>query len=146
MDPTVSFVGGGRWEKPDMVPGRYYVLVSASDDSRWLVEEIEVHANQGEIFFPLPLLEIYGIVTLDDDPVPGVLWLECGQESRIRFVVDEDGEFSGHLARGGSCGVEIQPSGRETTILALHAAEVQREEGEDFAYLEIELPDTQLRG
>jgi hypothetical protein len=127
----------------DMAPGTYRIDVDGSEESRWLVQRIDLQAGSSDHFLSIPLVEIEGSVTRGREPVSGTLWFGGRHGYRsISIDVDDDGRFDGYLPEAGRWPVEWVAFDSEDTV-ALRPVEVP---DESRARIDLEIPDTELLG
>lgn len=140
----VDWTGFGLFT--DLAPGSYRYRVT-SRGSTWSTGEVEVAGEVTAIALEVPLVPIAGIVRRGGEPARARIVLGGSREhpERVELFADPEGRFSGYLPREGSwpvfVGVEAQ--GAEQ---GLDPIEVVRAPGEEAAWIEISLFETEIRG
>lgn len=136
----------GLWRQRGLTSGDYYLHVSDSRGSRWVVDEIRVDARAPLHVIEIPIIEVVGTVTRDGEAVPGVLAL-TGKKSTVDFEVDESGEFAGFLPDEDRFSVVLTPTElkEHETSLVLEPVELARRKGRKVA-LDIKVVNTRIEG
>jgi len=136
----------GLWEATGLAPGRYDVRVTDADHSDWLSQPVELGQEAGPLEILMPVIPIEGSVTLGREPLACTVWFggRRGHVS-IRFTADSKGCFHGSLPRDGPWPVTVA-SQRPQVRRELENVKVRREEGASVARVDINLPDTSIRG
>ncbi|HEX8408862.1 MAG TPA: carboxypeptidase-like regulatory domain-containing protein, partial [Thermoanaerobaculia bacterium] len=122
-------------------PGRYALVVEDSRGNDLFFDDWTIgHETAAERLVDLPLKEVRGTVTLDDEPVAAaVSFGGTHGVVRVEMTAGADGKFHGYLPRGGRWRVAVRNAGtRSATLL-----DVEVEEDGD---VEIELPNTSVSG
>lgn len=134
----------GVWNEEGIDRGRYLLLVTASDGSRWLSKLIEVADSEGTLYYQIPVVSIEGTVTADGDPIGDrIVFTSTEAGTQASFDVDEDGGFSGLLSSEGLWEVQVQlRDGR----IAVDPVDVRKTPGGRTARLTIEVPNTRVEG
>jgi len=136
----------GRWLQTDLLPGFYHLSVEGGDHGRWHEEEVEVTGPETSIEILLPLVQISGRVTRDDEPIPSLLMFGGRQGSpQVRLRSDEEGAFEGVLPLEGEWPLEVVTH-EDGTVQELDPVEVFKTSDGSPTLLEIEIPDTLLSG
>lgn len=142
-----SAAADGIWRAPGLAPGDYQVEVSGEHQSRWAFEDFSVEPDMAPRVVRLPLVEVEGEVTLGDEPVSAVVWFG-GRFGAVRIPAsaDADGRFTVTLPeQEGAWRVEV--FNREQRVHAvLPEVEVRKAPGQPVARVELQLPDTRVRG
>lgn len=122
-------------------PGRYALVVEDSRGNDLFFDDWSIgHESAAERLIDLPLKEVRGTVTLDEEPVAAaVSFGGTHGVVRVEMTAGADGKFRGYLPRGGRWRVAVRNAGtRNSTLL-----DVDVEEDGDVA---IELPNTSVSG
>ncbi len=137
-------VGLLRW--PGLSKGTYAVSVLRPNGTPWHREEVTLENDGTPIAIRVDIIELEGHVTLGGEPVvAAVVFGGARGASRQRFDSDEKGEFSGPLPHAGDWSVEVRAA-KPAIEVFLPKVAVEPLKGERQAYVEIELPNTRLRG
>lgn len=140
----VDWTGHGLVD--DLAPGTWRYAVT-SRGSTWAGGEVEVSGDVAALTIDIPLVPIEGIVRRGDQPARARIVFGGSREQpeRIEVFADPEGRFSGHLPRVGRwpAFVVVERDGAEQ---GLDPVEVFRAPGEEAAWIEIELFDTEIRG
>jgi hypothetical protein len=134
----------GYWIEDDLEKGLYLLSVYDSQGSSYVRREIEVGPGLPLQEIRAPVVRLEGRLSKGEEPLEATLWF-LGNGTRIRFESGEDGRFQGHLSEGGEWRVEIERTGQRNK-LHLDRKEVVIEPGEEFASVDIRLPNTRIRG
>jgi hypothetical protein len=136
----------GAWEAEAIEAGSYALEVLDAEGSRWLIEELEVGVDPDPVFLQIPAVVVRGRLTAGDEGVAATIFFG-GKHSvpSIRIDSDEEGSFEGILPREGEWRIELEREGGWGSQ-ALDPVEVERSAGKSYAEVELELPDTVLRG
>jgi hypothetical protein len=135
----------GAVEIAAQTPGLFEIKVEDGDGNRFHATTASVEPG-GSGFVPItvPLVRLRGTVRLGDDPLAATLRFGGAHGTlRSRITADEEGAFSGVLARDGEWTVEIESA--EPALETVRRVEVTP--GSDgVAEVDIELDDTELVG
>lgn len=136
----------GIFHARGLEPGTYRLRVADSRGSRWHAETLELTADsRHEVMLPFQRLE--GLLTLAGEPLPGATVFFGGRSSEERVVVgsNEEGNFYVFLPRRESWVADID---KESIHLRarVEGIRVDKEPGEPWAKVEIEVPDTRVFG
>lgn len=136
----------GIWSTDDIPPGRYGLQVQGPRDEVWWRGERTLRAGSEPVEVKLPLVEIRGRISFNDDPVRARLTFGGLEgEASIPWFASPEGLFTGWLPRPGEWPVSVllQPGGSEQ---ALPPVEVPAASDGSPAWLEIEVPYTYVEG
>ena len=134
----------GRWTRDGLAPGTYQLSIVGSEDTRWLEQTVQLSAGEEPLFFQIPILQVEGSLSVGDDPAPGELWFGTRfGDRRVRFEIDDEGEFEGVLPGPGRWRLEWIPEGSDRTSVTLPPVDVP---DEPKVTLDLEVPDTRLVG
>lgn len=137
----------GSWSRQNVDPGNYLLAVLASDDSRWLAQQVGVEPGEQSLVFEIPVVEVAGSVSMGGDPVAGSLALILKEKgSQVDFELGEDGEFSGFLPDEGRFEVQVEVAAQGGALVALEPVEIERKPGQRRVELDVEIPDTRIEG
>jgi Carboxypeptidase regulatory-like domain len=133
-----------RW--PGLSKGMYALSVLRSDGVPWHREEVTLENDGTPIAIRVDIIQLEGRLTLGGEPVMAALVFGGARgASRQRFDSDEKGEFSGPLPHAGEWPVEVRGTTPAIEVFLPKVA-VEPLKGERRAHVEIELPNTRLRG
>jgi hypothetical protein len=138
---------GGDWVAA-VKSGEYRLRIEDSTRSLWHQETVTVADEELPVLeISIPYVPVEGRVSFaDGDPVVGILWFggRHGEQS-LRIDTDDEGQFVGVVPEAGEWVIDLE---REDLGLLQHLGRhrVSRPEGHPFGRLELELPDTHLRG
>lgn len=140
----VDWIGYGLVN--ELAPGTWRYVVT-SRGSTWASGEVEVSGDLVALAVDIPLVPIEGIVRRGDQPARARIVFGGSREhpERIEVFADPEGRFSGHLPRAGRwpAFVVVERDGAEQ---GLDPVEISRAPGEEAAWIEIELFDTEIQG
>ncbi len=136
----------GAWTADGLAPGTYLIRIGNDLDPSWRLERVEIEAGHEVFDVFLDAVPVEGRLTLGGEPLPGTLWFggRHGEES-IRFDADPAGEFRGYLPHEGEWPIELSRIGWRG-VQSLEPVTVARSSGQKVARVDVELPDTTLRG
>ncbi len=136
----------GRWSRAGLAPGTYEMTLTGGDEeSRWLVEQVELRRDQSRFRFKVPLVEVRGQVRRGREPLQCRLWFRGQPRAQhILFSSDAEGRFRGFLTRTGTWSVTLVTESLELGI-RLPSVEVH-ESSHGPAEVEVVVPDTRLEG
>lgn len=103
---------GDDWEKTavsddlgvavfsDLVPQTYTLEVyDSAGDSRYLMTEVKIEEDS-VLFYEVPVLELFGTVTLNEEPLEATIEIATGSNDQSTFRSEpESGEFSGVIRK-----------------------------------------------
>lgn len=149
-DPVEDLPGtaspSGSWTAEGLATGHHLLTIGNALDPSWHLEAIEVGQGHEVLHVELDFVAVEGRLSLAGEPLSGTLWFGGRHgEMSVRFDANEDGEFRGFLPRQGEWKVDLSWSGRQG-VQALDPVVVEEASGQEVARVEIELPDTTLRG
>ncbi|MGH2628317.1 MAG: carboxypeptidase-like regulatory domain-containing protein, partial [Anaerolineales bacterium] len=137
----------GRWRSPSLPAGIYVVRVLEGDNS-FFWQEVTLSESTQELAIELPLVEVVGTVRFGEEPLAGRL-LFGGQNGRggtkIGAESDTEGHFSAVLPRADKWVVDVQSDDPPVDAVGL-GVEVRRRRDRRPTKLDIEIPDTVVRG
>jgi Carboxypeptidase regulatory-like domain len=133
----------GRWEEKGLSPGRYVVAVK-DRDTGWLSETIELRPEQTAFSFSLSGVRLVGHVYMGREPLEATLSFRAAAR-HAKFSSDAKGSFVGLLSQEGPWEVEIL-SAWPRLHLRLEPVDVRKRPGSGYAEVEIQVPNTRLRG
>lgn len=148
MSRMAATVAGedGTWKKEGLPQGSYMVRVGSHAGDTWLLRQIEVDDSASPVFIDLEVIKVAGTVTLGDSPLAALLTFggRFGAQ-KIKARSDDEGRFELVLPRAGDWVVhvsaEVPPVNRE-----LPGVLIEPRAGKNVAEVELELPETRLRG
>jgi hypothetical protein len=126
--------------------GEYALRVEDRPGSVWREEWVNVAPGGLPLEIELPIVPIEGRITLGHEPTRARLLLRREDEgAAVELFSDHDGSFHGHLPAEGEWAVSalFRAQGAESS---LGAYRIDRPGDGGPAWLELELPDTTLRG
>ena len=136
----------GSWRKERMPSQEVLLSITDSKGSQWVYETLTVRHDMPPLFRAIDLVPVRGRLMLGGTGIPGILAFGSSEgTTSIRMQADEDGRFSGHLPYEGRWPLDL----RLNDSPIQQAAEpvwVEQPSGKSFAEVEIDLPDTELRG
>lgn len=138
----------GQWRSEPLAPGLYLVQVESGRGryrQGWWSDTVEVAAGGTSQEIRLPVVEVVGTVRLGEEPLEAVVRFGKPHGGRtLQLDADPEGVFAGYLPKEGEWPVSVytEPTGWRT----LPPVEVEVEEGDRYAELELVLPDTTLPG
>ena len=137
----------GTWLPESLEPGPYSLEIMGSQDALWHQEDIELLPGPTHRFIAIENIPIEGRLTLGDEGVAAEIIFGT-TEGMNRFPVNsnEDGKFTGFLPREGVWPLELNLEGPLRALQAMEPLEVRKRPGKRAAWIDIELPDTRLRG
>ncbi len=142
-----TLAADGRWRVEDLPAGSYRLLIENYRGDRLQDIDVEVQPDMGEFLVQLPLLRVHGKIKLGDESVAGQLWLSNGHK-KIHFFVDQEKGFDAYLpmVEPPLWSPEVRLEGEGDSKLQLKSVEIEVAPGLDHAHLDLELPDTEIRG
>lgn len=131
----------GRAEVPDILPGRYVVLVRGSKGETAYGGKEEL--GEAPLHLSLAGVRVRGVVKLGDEPVVGELFFGGEASSGAKVCpTNAKGEFSCTLPWEGPWAVTVRGGGLIRNLTVEVRASKQKKE----AFLELQFPPTELRG
>lgn len=134
--------GEGIWVWPGLAPGEYDIHVRDGAGTIWDSARFQLDEGSEVLDISLDLVRVNGRVLLGDE----------GLAARIHWPVsiymesNEDGDFSGLLARAGEYPVVTVKSAAEQVHWSFPKVQVEVAEGQSAAWVEFRLPDTEVVG
>lgn len=136
--------------------GVFMLVVKDSRGAKYAYRRVDLSSASLSITVDIDMLEIRGRVLLGDHPISATLSFsesglsdKHGKENPLRIIgpvyCNEKGEFEDYLPAEGRYKVVIT-SDEPRLTRTLHGIDVLRPPGRRFARVDIDLPDTELRG
>lgn len=145
--PAVCLTGPtGACRFDELAPGEYRLTVEGPPGSVWHQERVEVAEGALPLRVDLPLVPVEGVILLGDHPLRARMVFHRDDEERgVELFSDHDGRFHGHLPGDGEWWVDawFERRGAEHS---LGAVTVERPPAGERHRIELELPDTRVRG
>ena len=137
----------GQWRRPILETGSYLLQVQDAKASTWAEQWIHVIPGMAPLFVEIPLVAIEGRITMGDEPLAADLTFGSTQGMKqIKLSAGQDGRFEGFLPHEGLWPVDVAFGSETFSQQALEPVEVRKRPGRRTAFVEVELPDTVLRG
>ncbi len=136
----------GVYEQERLTPAEYIVHLQTSREQTWWSETIEMEAEDLSHSITTRIVDVRGTVTLGEDPLEAELMFG-GRWGAVRLNTksDEEGKFQLFLPREGDWQVGV--TGHKPPIeREIHKVAIEAAEDTDRAWVELELPDTLVRG
>ena len=135
----------GRWRSPALPAGIYIVQVLGGDDSFYW-KEVALAEPAQELAIELPLVNVVGTVRFGEEPLAGRLVFGGRRGGmKIEAASDAEGRFALVLPRDGDWIVDVEADEPSISASALEV-EVRRRRDRRPTNVEIEVPDTVIRG
>lgn len=148
MSKMASTIAGedGTWKKEGLSQGSYMIRIASYRGDTWLLRQIEIDDSPSPVFLDMELVRVAGTVKLGETPLRALLTFggRFGAQ-RITARSDDEGRFELVLPRAGAWAVHIE-SEAPPVIREVPDVHVAPRPGKDVAEIELELPDTWLRG
>lgn len=130
----------------DLPQGRYILRISRAQGDAWWAEEVVIDENPAPVEVRIEQVRVAGTVRLGEKPLAATVWFG-GRHGAVRVETrsDEEGAFETWLPRPGSWPVHVS-SASPVVEREISKVEVRPRPGSDRAEVELELPDTVLRG
>jgi len=142
---TVS--SAGFWHRAGLEAGSYRVAVRDSRQAVWFEGHRRLAHGDGPWIVELDVVPIQGRVRLGEEPLEATVVFGTTQgRPSLHFETDEEGFFEGALPREGEWAIEVLPAHDADRIQAAESVSVEHESGQRAAYVDVELPDTAVRG
>lgn len=105
----VQVAADGSWSFPGLSPGRYLVTLLAPDETKWLVETVDLEGEMAPLFLEVDPVSVEGEVTLGGVGLAEAELFFGGRFGAVRVDVatDEDGGYNAVLPRDGDWEVEL---------------------------------------
>jgi hypothetical protein len=136
----------GVWRMPGLPQGRYILKLSRSEGDGWWAGEVVIDDNPSPVEVRIDPVRVAGTVRLGEKPLAATVWFG-GRYGAVRVEArsDEEGTFEAWLPRPGSWPVHVSA---ESPVVEreIPNVEIRPGPGADRAEIEIDLPDTLLRG
>ena len=136
----------GSWRKSGIPPGRYLLRIGRQSGETWWLDQIEVTESAAPVQVRLDLVDVKGSVHLGKKALAAKLYFG-GKYGAIRLEAqaDEKGNFVALLPKPGEWIVHVEseapPVQRE-----IPKVKVEPKPGTRVAEVDLQLPDTLLRG
>ena len=137
---------GGEWRSPFISQGQYSVWVENRNNDQMAKADFELLSGSQTVEVDLSLLEVEGKVRLGERALEGDVWFGGRYgDVRVHAASDDEGLFSVVLPHAGTWSVDV--FGGPTMVAAAGVTvEVQQPKPGNPARVEINLPDTEVRG
>ncbi|MFN7961628.1 MAG: carboxypeptidase-like regulatory domain-containing protein [Thermoanaerobaculia bacterium] len=137
----------GEWRVAGLSPGRYWLQVLGQGKDAWWSKDLLVGSEDQLETIQLDLVGVRGRLSRAGEPVSGQLWFSAREAmEQVHLVVGEDGRFGGLLPGAGTWHLDWTKSEEGSESLALEPVEVEKRRDGKATELELEIPDTRLRG
>jgi hypothetical protein len=134
----------GSWSASSLEEGRYVLAVRDGRGTEIASQFVEVRGGMPPLVVTLDVVPVRGRVRAGDDPVAGRVKLTTTAGEAATFTADGNGEFSGVIGREGAWRTEVKlPNGQ--SLLGPRVT-VRRRDGEEYAKIDIDLPDGRVTG
>lgn len=136
----------GHWRKEKLELGSYRLVISDSQGSTWVADKVEVFADMDPLFYVVDVIPVRGTLEWAGEGLEGeVIFGTAHGAMSLRMRSDAEGHFEGSLPYEGEWPLEIVINGASGTH-ALEPVVVRKRPGKSYAEVQIELPNTALRG
>jgi len=136
----------GEWRSPELRPGSYWISVESGEGNSMASEQLELQRGSEAHLLEMDLLEVVGTLKLGDSELAGDLWFGGRHGAvRVHAQADAEGEFTLVLPRSGTWQVDVRSDTARVTATGVEV-DVERPRSGKAAAIEIDLPDTELRG
>ena len=135
----------GFLRQEGIAPGRYVLRLEDRFGYVWSSSHIALTPETPPLEVRIESIPVEGEIALGGEPIRSRLRFRRGQEQRVSLYSGPDGKFSGILPESGTWRLDALYQ-RGGSWHNLGEFEVERRESEESAYLEIELPDTEIAG
>ncbi len=136
----------GVYEQERLTPAEYYVHLQTSRGETWVSDSIVMEAEDLSHSITTRIVDLRGTITLGEEPLEAELMFG-GRWGAVRLSTtsDDEGKFQLFLPREGDWQVAV--TGQTPPIeRELNKVTVEANEETDRAWVELELPDTLVRG
>lgn len=137
---------GGRWSIKGIIAGSYSMRIGDSKGATWENHRWMLDPGENRRFVSIDLVPIRGQISVGDEGVEAEIIFGTTQGLvQVTVQSDEEGDFEGALPHEGLWGVDLRID-RDWGSQGLEPIEVKRRSGKSYARVDIELPDTALKG
>lgn len=137
----------GTWSLFPQGAGTFDLTVMDSRGSSWHSAELDLFHGHEPLFVDIERFEVEGRVRRGDEPVTTRIVFGSTQGAvQLEMQSDEDGIFAGFLPRSGAWQVDLAGEKEEDGFQTVGEVEVEPKPGSSRAFVEIQLPDTLLKG
>ncbi len=135
----------GAWRKA-VPPGLYLLRIGPNPGETWWMEEVKVEENPAPIQVTMRVVRVKGSVHLGGEPLAAKVYFggKFGAV-RVEATADEDGRFETMLPKAGEWLVHVA-SADPAVEREIPKVPVEPKPGTDQAIVDLELPNTLLRG
>ncbi|MEM7517614.1 MAG: carboxypeptidase-like regulatory domain-containing protein, partial [Planctomycetota bacterium] len=135
----------GSWEQPGLSSGTFRIRILDHQSSVWLEQAVELHPGTSPFFLEIPVVRVEGSIRSGDEPLEAKLLFGGSRVPHVVFTANEQGHFEGYLPTEGEWPVELIDESHSLEQ-ALAPVDVKVRPGRGIAFVDIELPGTQLAG
>lgn len=126
--------------------GDHTLFIKDADGQRYALEQLDLSPTSGQVFIDLPLVFVEGTIRLGEEPLTAEIHFGGkGGKHRVVLESDGDGKFSGVLPEEGEWKAYVRSKYPEIKT-DVSGIEVRRLDGASAAYVDIDLPDTEIAG
>jgi len=137
----------GNWSAAELEPGEYSLEIADSRGASWFEEDLKLTPGESSRFVEIEVVPVEGRLTLGGEGLAAEIVFGTTQGMvQIPMTSDEEGRFEGSLPNEGLWPLELRFDGEQRGSQAIEPVEVRRAPGRRAARLDVELPDTVLRG
>jgi hypothetical protein len=149
VSKTVAAGDGGTngfWSAEKLEAGEYELAVGANDGG--IRKRQTVRLERGTEVVPILMddIAVRGKVTSGSTPVIARIVFSDDDGASVAAETDDDGEYTLSLPHEGVWHVELANGKTRLKLFRLLRAEVKRRDAEEFARVDIELPDGRVSG
>ena len=141
----------GQWQRANLAPGPYVLLVEDEAGARWATEMLEIaDAEKEHLRIDVQPAVVAGSVHLGNDPIPDAMVVIGGRSVKVRLPLktDVDGTFRGSVPLTQLPSQAAWPVGvqADSPTIRRSIATVPTRTSDGGFNLEIRLPKTRLSG
>ncbi len=133
----------GWWTGGGLAVGRFRLSIRDSQGGLWQTEEFELVPNPEPFMIQLQVLAVRGSIRLGEEGLPAKLRFSLDRQA-LELESDEEGFFTGYLTGEGRWAVAVEA--KQPPVRRLLKVDVEKLPGKSEARIEIEIPDTVVRG
>ncbi|HKO56159.1 MAG TPA: carboxypeptidase-like regulatory domain-containing protein [Thermoanaerobaculia bacterium] len=134
----------GRWNAGSLEEAAYVLDIRDGNGTEFTHRRIEVSGDMPPLVVTLDVIPVRGRLHAGDAPLRGRVKLTTSAGEEAVFAANDEGEFSGVVGREGAWRSEVRlPNGQSALGPPVT---VRRRDGEEYAKIDIELPDGRLAG
>lgn len=134
----------GRWSASALEEAAYVLDIRDTSGTEFSHQRVDVRGEAPAVVITLDVVPIRGSIRIGDELLEAHLKLTTSGGEEAQFQSDGEGRFRGVIGREGSWRSQVRLRNGQTILGP--TVRIRRRDGEDFANVDLELPDGRIAG